>query len=425
MQVNRIISATVLSVSLVLGTSSAVSAAAPTSVSTAIVTMASYQTQLAAYKLALSKYNSVLASFKVQVAGFGTAVQTFEASYGDSFETYKAAIRANSQGSNATTNPVLSTVVNKAVTTYTNARVAFEAHLAHYKSAVKSYEAAYATTMKSYRTTVGLSVRVRKGITINYRTAIRNANAVFAHAMAKATTAEQKLAATNVRKRSALQARKVRQARLHELGARPVRPIKQIITYRTDYGVSSSAYEAAIKAIFSANTPVDKAVPSKANTTALTEDTKATVAFNLQLAIYESSVKSYEATYATGVPSSVPVYVNGVQNYDALVTLREELRMAIIIAFETAIRNANSAFTTTIANATTAEQKLAAINTRQRAVDLAKTVRKARFHAVGAKPIRYVKRIRINSRVEEFKGEKPVKAMKPSKLSKPIKTNKP
>ena len=90
MKVNRIITATLLSAGLIVGTSSAVHAAGPTSVATTTVTMSTYQTQLVAYKRVLSTYASVVAAFKVQVFVFGNAVEASKASYGVSLYSYTA-----------------------------------------------------------------------------------------------------------------------------------------------------------------------------------------------------------------------------------------------------------------------------------------------------------------------------------------------
>jgi hypothetical protein len=398
MKVNRIITATLLSAGLIVGTSSAVHAAGPTSVATPTVTMPTYQTQLVAYKRVLSTYASVVAAFKVQVVVFGNAVQTYKASHGVSLDAYKAAS-------------------NTAITTYTNATVAFKAQLARYETAVKSYDAAYTTAVKSYMTTVRMREKLRNSINIAFRTAIHNANALFANAIANATTVEQKLAATNVHKRVAALAKKVRKARLHALGARPVRPIKQIKTYKTAYGVSLDVYRAVIKANFPVITPAHNGSFLTSNNTAITADTRATAAFNAQLAIYETAVKGYDAGYAIAVKSNDAGYAIAVQNYDALVTKREDLRKAIDVAFETAIQNANAVFATASTIATTADQKLAATNARQSAVDLAKTVRKARLHAVGAKPVRPIKRMKFNNRIKNFNADKPVRPVKPAKAT--------
>jgi hypothetical protein len=200
MKVNRIITATLLSAGLIVGTSSAVHAAGPTSVATPTVTMPTYQTQLVAYKRVLSTYASVVAAFKVQVVVFGNAVQTYKASYGVSLDAYKAVIKANFPGTNTAKNPVLLAASNTAITT-----------------AVQNYDAL-----------VTKREDLRKAIDVAFETAIQNANAVFATASTIATTADQKLAATNARQSAVDLAKTVRKARLHAVGAKPVRPIKRM-----------------------------------------------------------------------------------------------------------------------------------------------------------------------------------------------------
>ncbi len=194
MKTKKIITATLLSAGLILGSTSAAFATDPTPAPTATVTLSAFQVQLVAYGTALAAYDSATVTFKAQVIVFGTALQA-----------YKTAPAGNS-----------------------SAIVTFKAALSAYQTAVMTYKTSYANAVGSFKVTLSMREDLRRAINIAFENAIHTANATFATAMGIATTADQKLAATTARQNAVASAISVRKAALDAVGDKPAAPKKLI-----------------------------------------------------------------------------------------------------------------------------------------------------------------------------------------------------
>ena len=224
MKRNKIVTATILSAGLILGTTSA--AFAVDSTTTATVTTASYSSQVAAYNASLIAFDTATATFKVQVAAYATAVQNYKTSYATALATYKAILKANSPATTAAQYAVLVAAYNTAMTAYTSATVTFKAQTSVYQAAVLAYTNAYKSVYQGYKTTVAVREALKKSIRVTFNASVHNANVAFATAMSIATTDIQKTAATNARQAAIATAIATRKAALDALGAKVVKPVK-------------------------------------------------------------------------------------------------------------------------------------------------------------------------------------------------------
>lgn len=224
MKRNRVLTATILSAGLILGTTS--SAFATDSTPTSTVTTASYASQVAVYNSSLIAFDSATATFKIQVAAYSTAVQAYKRSYSTALETYKAILKANSPATTAAQYAALVAAYNTAMTAYTAATVTFKAQLSVYQAAALTHNNAYKAVYQGYKTTLHMREQLKKSISVTFNLAVHNANVAFATAMSTATTDVLKAAATNARQSAIVTAIATRKAALDTLGAKIIKPSK-------------------------------------------------------------------------------------------------------------------------------------------------------------------------------------------------------
>lgn len=224
MKPNKIITATLLSAGLIVGSMSVASATDPSPAPTATVTLSAYQVQLAAYGTSVAAYDSATVTFKAQAIVFGTAVQNYKMAYQSAFQTYGAFLKANTPANNPAAYVRLLAAYKAAMVAYNSATVVFKAQLSTYQSAVKIYKTAYENAVRIYKVTISMRENLRGAINIAFEGAVHSANAVFATAMGIATTADQKLAATTARQNAIANAIAVRKVALDAVGVKPAYP---------------------------------------------------------------------------------------------------------------------------------------------------------------------------------------------------------
>ena len=112
----KIITATLLSAGLIMGSTSVAFATETTSASTAPVTLATYKVKLATYNTALVAYDSATVTIKAQVVAFGVANQTYKTAYESTLLNYKAVLKANAPATTPAQYAVLLAAYNTALT---------------------------------------------------------------------------------------------------------------------------------------------------------------------------------------------------------------------------------------------------------------------------------------------------------------------
>ena len=178
--------------------------------------------------------------------------------------------------------------------------------------------------------------------------------------------------------------------------------------YKTSYNNALATYKAVLKANFPVTTTAQYTVLVAAYNAAMTAYNAATVTFKAQLSVYQAAVASYKASY-----QSIS------QSFKAVSEAREQLKKSINASFDTAVHNANVAFATAKASATTDAQKSAAINARQTAIAAAIATRKAGIDALGVKLVKPVKaEIKIGNSEDNVKVDRPVRPIRPAHLIK-------
>jgi len=93
MKTNRIITATLLSAGLILGTTSAAYAVDPAP--SANLTATSYASQLATFNLAAAALGDATLAFRTQISANATALAAYKVSYASLQSAYQTAVTAN------------------------------------------------------------------------------------------------------------------------------------------------------------------------------------------------------------------------------------------------------------------------------------------------------------------------------------------
>jgi len=226
MKTKRIITATLLSAGLILGTTSAAHAVDPAP--NANLTVASYSSQIATYNLASVSFDAATAAFRTQVSTYAAALAAYKVSDAALQQTYQAVLKANVPATTALRFATLMTAFNTATVAYNSSAALFMSQSNTYQAAMQSYEKSYQAAVVSYKVTLGMYESLNKTIYMAFETSLRNANQTFAVSLRGAKTKAQKASAIKVRHLAVLAAIATRSAARIALGAKPISPIQQI-----------------------------------------------------------------------------------------------------------------------------------------------------------------------------------------------------
>lgn len=226
MKMKKIITATLLSGGLILGTTSAAYAVAPAS--SANLTVASYSSQFATYNVSSVAFDAATATFRTQVSAYAIALSAYRASDASLQQVYQAVLKANTPTKTAVQYSTLLTAYKTVTIAYNNSASLFMSQSNAYQIAVQSYEKSYQAAVRSYKATLGMYEQLNKIIYMTFGTAVQNANHAFAVALRASKTKAQKANAIKVRHLAVVAAIARRSAARVELGYRPISPIQQI-----------------------------------------------------------------------------------------------------------------------------------------------------------------------------------------------------
>lgn len=226
MKTKKIITATILSTGLILGTTSAAYAVDPAP--SANLTVASYSSQLAAFNLASAAFGDATVAFRAQVLANATALAAYKVSYAALQQAYQAAVVANSPVTTAVRYSNLVAAYNVASTAYHSSARLFSSQSNTYQTAVQSYEKAYRAAIDSYKLAIASFGQVNATIYLNFENSLKKANSIFAVSLRASKTSAQKSRAMNIRTKAVLAAIATRSAARTALGAAPMKPVQQI-----------------------------------------------------------------------------------------------------------------------------------------------------------------------------------------------------
>jgi hypothetical protein len=219
METNKIITATLLSAGLILGTTSAVYAADPAP--SANLTVVSYSSQLAAYNVTAASFDTATAAYKTQIAAYKTSDAALQLAY-------KTVQTANTPVRTTAKYMVLIAGYKTATLAYNSAEKLFMSQSNAYQAAVQSYEKSFHAALAGYKSTLGMYEQLRASIYMAFETSVHNANGTFAVALRASKTKAQKISAIKVRHNAIVAAIAVRSAARIALGAAPIKPVQQI-----------------------------------------------------------------------------------------------------------------------------------------------------------------------------------------------------
>lgn len=226
MKTKKIVTATLISAGLILGTTNA--AYAVDSVPSANLTVASYSSQFATYNLTSAAFDAATATFRTQVSAYATALAAYKASDATLQQTYQAVLKANVPATTVVRYATLMTAYKAATIAYNSSATLFMSQSNAYQAAVQSYEKSYQAAVTSYKVTLGMYEQLNAGIYTDFETAVHNANRTFAVALRSAQTKAQKASATKVRSKAVVAAIAIRSAARVALGVAPIKPVQQI-----------------------------------------------------------------------------------------------------------------------------------------------------------------------------------------------------
>ena len=226
MKTNEIITATLLSAGLIIGTTSPAFAADPAP--SANLTVASYSSQAATFNVTSAAFDAATATFRTQVATYAAALAAYKVSDAALQQTYQAVLKANVPATTAIRYATLISAYKTTTVAYNSSAALFMSQSNIYQAAVQSYEKSYQAAVVAYRLTLGMYENLYATIYLNFETAIHNANHAFAISFRASKTKVQKASAIKVRQSAVLAAIATRSAARVALGARPISPIQQI-----------------------------------------------------------------------------------------------------------------------------------------------------------------------------------------------------
>jgi len=233
MKTKKVLTATLLSAGLMMGSVSSASAEestptpTPTSSAsasaTATATATTYQAQLEAYKLALVAYRTNLAKYG---AAIKESLKQYEEAWKLTLEQYEAARKAA---------------------------------IANYKADTDKYLAAWKIANERYLLDSAALKVGRQAVNTTFQAAVAKAIADFKTSMVTATTADQKSVAETARKAAIAAATAGRKSALDALGPEPVRPSKPNVPTKLVLPVRPTKPAAPIKPV----APIKPIAPTK------------------------------------------------------------------------------------------------------------------------------------------------------------------
>lgn len=226
MKTKGIITATLLTGGLILGTTSAAYAVDPAPSTN--LTVASYSSQLATFNLASAAFDAATFTFRTQISTYAAALAAYKASDATLQLNYQAALKANMPANTAVKYAHLMTAFTLATTSYNTTAALFSTQSKAYQAAVQSYEMSYRAALQGYKVSIAMWGALNKTIYTNFETAVHNANAKFAIALRAAQTRTQRVSAIKARTATIKAAIAVRSAARIALGTPPIKPVQQI-----------------------------------------------------------------------------------------------------------------------------------------------------------------------------------------------------
>ncbi len=226
MKTKKIITATLLSGGLILGTTSAAYAVDPAL--SANLTVASYSSQFATFNMSSAAFDAATATFRTQVSTYATALAAYKASDAALQQAYQTVLKANTPTRTAVQYSTLTTAYKTVTIAYNKSATLFMSQSNAYQAAVQSYEKSYQAAARSYKTTLAMYEQLNKTIYLAFETAVHNANHTFAVSLRASKSKAQKANAIKVRHLAVVAAIATRSAARAELGSRPISPIQQI-----------------------------------------------------------------------------------------------------------------------------------------------------------------------------------------------------
>lgn len=226
MKRNRIITATLLSAGLILGTTSAAHAVDP--VPSANLTVASYSSQIATYNAMSGSFDAATVAFRTQISAYASALAAYKAADAALQLSYQAAIKANSPVTTALRYATLMTAFKAATVAYNNSETLFMSQSNAYQTAVQNYEKSYRTAVIGFKVTIAMFEELNARIYMAFETALHNANHKFAVALMASKTKAEKAQAHKVRNLAVRAAIATRSAARVALGLKPITPVQQI-----------------------------------------------------------------------------------------------------------------------------------------------------------------------------------------------------
>lgn len=226
MKTKRIITATLLSAGLILGTTSTAHAVEP--VPSANLTVASYSSQIATYNAMSASFDAATVAFRTQISTYAAALAAYKATDAALQLSYQAALKTNVPVTTALRYTNLMSAFNTATIAYNNSEALFMTQSNAYQAAVQNYEKSYQAAVTGFKVTAAMFGELNTRIYMAFETSLHNANHTFAVALMASKTKAQKARAHKVRNAAVLAAIATRSAARVALGAKPISPVQQI-----------------------------------------------------------------------------------------------------------------------------------------------------------------------------------------------------
>jgi hypothetical protein len=290
MNTKRIITATILSAGLIMGSTSGAFAAdnkepAPTPTA--------YAVQLAAYNTAMTTYESAMVTYKAQMVLFDAAVRSNETAY---------------------------------------------------KIALKSYETAFKSVLRKYQESLRTLDASRRLVNVVFQAAVERAHADFIMARAAAITEAQKATAVTVRNSAVELATSTRKTALEALSVMPAAPVKPAVPVQP---VAPLAPVKPVKPV----APIKPIAPGTSGYDSAMVIYKAQmVTYKAQMVIFAAAIRSNQTAFRTALKNyQVTLRARDVARHLVNVTFQATVERAhadFIMARAAATTDAPSPFVT-------------------------------------------------------------------------------
>ena len=226
MKSKRIITATLMSAGMILGTATSAHAVDPTS--NVNLTMASYTSELGAYKATSMSFEAATAAFRTQVLTYTSALVAYKASTAALLQTYQGILSANAPMKTDAQYAAVLAAYNTATAAFNSARNQFMVQSTAFQASVQTYEKSYQSDVATYKVTLGMYGQLNKNIYMAFENSLRAANKTFSTSLRASKTKAQKAVALKRRDVTVRAAIAVRAAARVALGAKPTKPVQEI-----------------------------------------------------------------------------------------------------------------------------------------------------------------------------------------------------